>query len=874
MNTIRRRRDRDHGLARSLRFLMTVVVPVAVMVLPSMVRADEVAPPPHGRVSFDGGGMLIRGLKDTDWSRVSINTLALPGDTLWVDEGGASELEFAGGTFLRMADASKVELVALTPSFQFRGWIGSFYVQRLVGAPGQCLMQTPACSVEVYADSAVRVDIVDNGGVTITVRWGSAEVRTDNGGSVRVSQGYRVWVDPGMLPSDPVAIDRSQSDAFDQWNADRAALLANGVKTLPREIPVVSAIGAAELATNGTWVYIDDRPCWRPVIVDYVPFRYGYWNYVPAVGHVWVGAYPFCYVTEHYGRWRYVSAYGWVWTYDPVWSPAWAVTISVGDRFLWAPCDFYARPVLVADAAVFSVGDLSFSVAAVSWMPATYVTTGCAVVYPATPAIVDVVRTVPVTQVNIWNIYVNTSYPRRVPRPVYPVDTIRVRDYNPPRSIRGVPQALLAEDVTPSARARVLESRVARATFQPTQQAGTTVRDGINRSVRTTPLTADNRTALLPRSVRLPENLSATQPTGGIDRRIRAQMAKDTYEIPARPAGASTAARELPVSGMGRPVAASRASDAAQTRVPGMATPLERTHALRTPRGGAARSPRSGFQENEASAGVPTFTNTTPHRPFVNVGRSSAGGDQGSPAASSPVTVDRSPVPVNRESRTIRPETMAVPEQKGPARTPVRVPETRPTDTVPEFAPRVAVRDMEPASPMLPGRSRGSSGSGSTTRPTTPPSRPPADTDRSRDTDRGRTIVPSTRGLDPRFPAVTSAPSVTRDIVPTMPSSPGFRPMTGSSRPMTGLPELTGGKEVAPPRVPSVMPETARRFDEVAIPRVEQPMSRSPRIAEISHPSPRFEVPSRQFSPRVAPVITPTAPSARGGAAGGFSRMR
>ncbi len=69
--------------------------------------------------------MLIQGAKESDWSRASLNTLALPGDTLWVDEGGASELEFAGGTYLRMADASKVELVALSPSAQFRGWTGS-----------------------------------------------------------------------------------------------------------------------------------------------------------------------------------------------------------------------------------------------------------------------------------------------------------------------------------------------------------------------------------------------------------------------------------------------------------------------------------------------------------------------------------------------------------------------------------------------------------------------------------------------------------------------------------------------------------------------------------------------------------------------------
>ena len=846
--------------------------------------ADEVAPPPHGRISFDGGGMLVRGLNDSDWARASINTLALPGDTLWVDEGGASELEFAGGTYLRMADASKLELVALTPSFQFRGWVGSFYVQRLVGAPGQCLMQTPACTVEIFADSAARIDIAQNGGVTVTVRWGSAEVRTDNGGAVRVSQGYRVWIDPGLLPSDPVAFDRNQSDAFDKWNADRAELLANGVKTLPREIPVVSAIGAAELAANGTWVYIDNRPYWRSVVVDYVPFRYGYWNYVPVVGHVWVGAYPFCYVTAHYGRWRYVSAYGWVWTYDPVWSPAWAVTVSVGDRFLWVPCDFYARPVLVADTAVFSVGSLTFSLSAVSWMPATYVTTGCAVVYPATPVIVDVVRTVPATQVNIWNIYVNPTYQRRIPRPVYPADSIRVRDYNPSRSIRGVPQTLLAENTAPAARAQTLESRIARSTFQPVMTERAAV-DGGNRAVRTGLPSARNSMAGTPRSVRLSGDLTADAPSGGIDRRIRTQMARADYGNignTARTSGAGDARagaiRDRAV--LPETAVAGRTSGAADSK----AVPRQ-AYAVRTPRGGGASPALPAERRAPNRESVPTLNNRIPHAPLVNIDRS-GGGETLPPRSVGAESLNREPVSAVRDSAHIRSQLQEIsnsrPSQTAP-RESVSAPDSLRTSPSDAFSPRVAVRDMEPASPMLPGRSRGSSSGTST--PRTPPSRPSSGSNRQTDTTRPRTTTPTrpaTRSFGFDLPSLSAPRSGIGESRTNSLSGTSLPSVTENRSSVSGLSEVGRLRPPVTSRIPSFTPEISRGGGSVESPRVDALRVNTPRVEMPRHQS-SVQIPvgvsggsrpSGGFSPRVAPVRAPSMPSVRNSNSGGFSRMR
>src|SRR5690348_2516301 len=70
----------------------------------------------HARISHESGGALVRGSDDADWSYATINTIILPGDTLWIDQEGTLEVEMSGGSFLRMADRSKAELQSLPPS--------------------------------------------------------------------------------------------------------------------------------------------------------------------------------------------------------------------------------------------------------------------------------------------------------------------------------------------------------------------------------------------------------------------------------------------------------------------------------------------------------------------------------------------------------------------------------------------------------------------------------------------------------------------------------------------------------------------------------------------------------------------------------------
>jgi hypothetical protein len=271
----------------------------------------------HGRVSHDEGAMLIRGGNGSDWAHATNNGLVLSGDTLWIDEAGVGEVEFPGGNFLRLADRSKIDVSSVDP-ISLRAWTGAFYVQRLARSQGVLVVETPAATIGVRPDTSVRIDVNSGGLTTVSVRWGEAEVRGPVGGAVIVTGGRRSYIEAGLLPSEPVSFDRAVEDSFDSWSRNRSDYLANGVTAVPAEVQVApTTIGVSDLNNYGEWVYIDRRPYWRPtVIVDYVPYRLGYWNYVPSYGHVWCGTAPFSYVTSHYGRWTHHATYGWCWGGD------------------------------------------------------------------------------------------------------------------------------------------------------------------------------------------------------------------------------------------------------------------------------------------------------------------------------------------------------------------------------------------------------------------------------------------------------------------------------------------------------------------------------------------------------------------------------
>ena len=435
----------------------------------------------HAQISYAGANGLIMGISDDDWACASVNTLVLPGDTLWSDIGGAMEVEMAGNSYLRMADGSKARVEKLPYSAHVRGWIGSFYVHRLERSQGDFYLETPACMIKVMQNSLVRFDILEDGATTVSVHWGDATVSGDRGRDIRLNRRRRLFVDPGHLPSLPVSFNAMLNDDFDVWNDGRVSRLNYNYDTIPKGYFEDSTpLGVSSLVSHGEWVSVGSANYWRPVnVVDFVPYRQGHWSYVPAVGYAWVGQQPFSYITSHYGRWTHNARHGWLWSYRKTWSPAWVASVRCGSNFVWSPLGIDNYPV-VTSSAYFNIGKVRFGINSSNYCVMDELFMGPARVYSCTPTFVSAI---PRHDFDVWNISISKDgFHASLYR-----NAIGLSHFHRPRRIVRGPTMIADWHISAPDRIIRLENRIGRQDFsiQNTQRRSlrrTSVMEGSRRS--------------------------------------------------------------------------------------------------------------------------------------------------------------------------------------------------------------------------------------------------------------------------------------------------------------------------------------------------------------------------------------------------------
>jgi len=619
----------------------TAILTVAAAGLFAFLAPWAIADSPfHARISYDAGGGMVKGTDDADWSYATTNTLILPGDTLWVDQKGTLELEMAGGTFLRMADGSKADVLSLPPSALIRGWTGAFYVQRVGRSTGDVTFEAPACNVTIDKNTEVRIDVVGDGATTVSVRWGRTVVRPKGtgGGEVALLQGQRCFVDLGYLPSHPTGFPLDAEDAFDAWNRSRARLLALGTDTPPPVIKIESApIGVADLSPYGEWVYVDSVHYWRPtVVVDYVPYRYGHWSHMPRYGYVWVGDYPFSYVTSHYGRWIHRADYGWMWTYRDTWGPAWVASVRYGPRFAWCPLDPWDRPVYFG-ADYFTVGGTRFGAYATSFCSVDDLLLGPCAVVPYSPMFV---RDVPRSDIHIWNINIGDS--RHATNP-FANSSLRVRNYAPRRAIRGL-DSYSATSPRAATRVSTLEAGHGRATFASTApRSSRNIRTSFSskrRSARTRSVTIDAPTAFNTRTAtaRMRTTSAGIGQSGSVRSLRTAAPSADMARVPS--ASPKVTTRSASPRAATPRTQSSTVSAAPRTSLPSTRTRVERSP-VAPPPGSMTRTP---VPRTPVSPRTST-TRSAPTPPSMTAPRSFHSGPTRTPSRSSTPSITRTPAP-------------------------------------------------------------------------------------------------------------------------------------------------------------------------------------------------------------------------------------
>jgi hypothetical protein len=294
------------------------------------------------RIRYVEPGVTIQRASETGAEEALPNLPFLPGDRVWTDERGRTEVQFADGTVIRVDSRSKLDYVAREREdlVVLRLWSGGLYVHGR--NPGMSI-ETPGGVVEIGRGGVYRVD-VDSGEARLSVYEG--EARLD---SARVRSGERAYARRGESAEGPERFDRAAGDEFARWNAERGER-DERAEARPEYLPEEIAPYAGELESNGTWYYESEvGHVWRPRVgPGWQPYSDGRWVWT-AYGWTWVPYEGWGWAPFHYGRWGHSASLGWYWIPSAGWGPAW-VSWAVGPSYVgWCPLGYRDRPALVYD---------------------------------------------------------------------------------------------------------------------------------------------------------------------------------------------------------------------------------------------------------------------------------------------------------------------------------------------------------------------------------------------------------------------------------------------------------------------------------------------------------------------------------------------
>jgi hypothetical protein len=315
-----------------------------------------VAAAPATAAEHDGSYGYLRAVEGTatliqagtnDRESAEINQPVLAGDRLQVPGRSRVEVVLADRNLVRLDGGSELilERLAASPDTNDRATVlrlleGNLQLVVLEDSYGEELprVETPNATIYVQHYGIYRVTADRGGWSEVVVRRGKAEVVTERGSQVvradeeAIIEGERL-ADVDVRPA-------SSFDALERWarHLDEESAAAD-----LRYVDDNLRYAAAPLSRYGSWLYLDGRPYWRPVVTaGWRPYWHGRWAYTPS-GLTWVSYEPWGWVPYHYGSWDYFPGHGWLWAPGYRWAPAWVYWHWSPSYVGWCPTGYYTR---------------------------------------------------------------------------------------------------------------------------------------------------------------------------------------------------------------------------------------------------------------------------------------------------------------------------------------------------------------------------------------------------------------------------------------------------------------------------------------------------------------------------------------------------
>lgn len=305
------------------------------------------------RISNVTGGVDVRRSGVGGNYAAALNAPVSVGDYIATQRNGRSEVEFDHAMTLRLAPATQVRFIHLTPDdHEVQLAQGTVELRLFHSTNGHPVVETPSASIRPVEAGRYRVTVDADGKTTVSVRSGRVDVTAPNGSDPYLGVGQSVEA-YGYGRSERFRDRHADAyDSFDGWcdgRDDGWSHVSNW------SYDDGGMVGVNDMTDYGRW---SNDPqygqVWTPgdVSSNWSPYSDGQYVWDPNYGWTWVGDEPWGYAPYHYGRWFHRDR-GWGWApggYDD------------GDAYAY-------QPAVVGFFALGAGVGVDFSIGDVGWVP-------------------------------------------------------------------------------------------------------------------------------------------------------------------------------------------------------------------------------------------------------------------------------------------------------------------------------------------------------------------------------------------------------------------------------------------------------------------------------------------------------------------------
>ena len=305
------------------------------------------------RLSFISGRAYVQKASEEGYQDGMVNMPIEEGDRLGTTDGRA-ELYLGRGTYLRLDNDTKVEVISLPKKVssltRLRVLVGNVYLSiRRLDEEKDIEVHTPDASFYMLAEGLYRIDVKENRKTDIFVFYGVVEAAGEEGSTLIKSE-LNLSIASGRFLGRPVRFLAVAEDSFDRWSESRESALA--VQLAAKRLPAELEDFEGELEEYGDWTWMNPYGwVWMPGGVGpyWRPYYNGSWMWLTLGGWTWLPYDPWGWVTFHYGRWGWHRGMGWYWIPGTVWGPAWVGWWWGPDYYAWAPLGYWNYPMVIVD---------------------------------------------------------------------------------------------------------------------------------------------------------------------------------------------------------------------------------------------------------------------------------------------------------------------------------------------------------------------------------------------------------------------------------------------------------------------------------------------------------------------------------------------